>query len=173
MIHAANVSTLVPAIRKIIQEVDPEQAISDVRLLEDVVRSQTAPRRDQLVVLSTFAVTAFLLAVIGIHGLLSFTVSSRTQEIGVRVALGAARGNILRTFLRQGLVLGTAGIVVALPLAYLAARGMSALLFGVQPSDPVIYISAALLAMIMTLAGSLRPAVRAAIIDPAATIRAE
>jgi ABC-type antimicrobial peptide transport system permease subunit len=144
-----------------------------VRLLEDIVASQSAPRRDQLVVLGTFAAIALLLAAIGIHGLLSFTVSSRTQEIGVRVALGAARGNIFRLFLRQGLVLGIAGVAVAVPLAYLAARGMSALLFGVAPSDPVIYSGAAILAVVMTVAGSLRPAVRAAIIDPAATIRAE
>jgi putative ABC transport system permease protein len=174
MIHAASGgTTLVPAIRKIIREVDPEQAVSDVRLLDDIVASQSAPRRDQLVVLGTFAAIAFLLAAIGIHGLLSFTVSSRTQEIGVRVALGAARGNIFRLFLRQGLVLGIAGVAVAVPLAYLAARGMSALLFGVAPSDPAIYSGAAILAVVMTLAGSLRPAVRAAIIDPAATIRAE
>ena len=164
---------LVPALRKVIREADPDQAVSDVKLLKDIVGAQTAPRRDQLVVLGAFAIVAFVLAAIGIHGLLSFTVSSRSQEIGVRVALGAARSQILSMFLRQALVLGFAGIALAVPLAYAAARGMGALLFGVEPGDPLIYVSAALAAVAMTLAGSLRPAIRAAVIDPTVTIRTE
>jgi predicted permease len=164
---------LVPALRRVIRESDPDQAVSDVKLLKDIVGAQTAPRRDQLIVLGALAAIAFVLAGVGIHGLLSFTVSSRSQEIGVRVALGAARSRILSMFLRQALVLGLAGIAVAVPLAYAAARGMGALLFGVEPSDPLIYLSAALVAVAMTLAGSLRPAIRAAVIDPAVTIRTE
>ncbi len=165
--------TLAPALRTVIRSADPNQAVSDVKLLKDIVGEQTAPRRDQLVVLGAFAAIAFLLAAVGIHGLLSFTVSSRSQEIGVRVALGAARSRILGMFLRQALVLGFAGIAVAVPLAYAAARGMGALLFGVEPGDPLIYVSAALVAVAMTLAGSLRPAIRAAVIDPTVTIRTE
>ncbi len=165
--------TLAPALRRVIRDADPDQAVSDLQLLKDIVGAQTAPRRDQLLVLGAFAVIAFLLAAVGIHGLLSFTVSSRTQEIGVRVALGAARSTILRMFLWQGLALGLAGVAVALPLAYLAARGMSALLFGVEPGDPTIYAASATVAIAMTLAGSLRPAARAAVIDPTQTIRTE
>jgi predicted permease len=166
-------TALAPALRRIVHDVDPSQAVSDVRTLEDIVALQTSPRRDQLFVLATFAAIAILLAAVGIHGLLSFTVSSRTQEVGVRVALGAARSGILRMFLRQGLALGIAGIVVALPLAYAAARGMRSLLFGVEPGDPLIYALAGSLALFMILAGSLRPAIRAATIDPAVTIRTE
>ena len=168
---AGNPAALAPAIRSIVHDADAAQAVSDVRLLDDIVATQTAPRRDQLAVLGAFAAIAFLLAAIGIHGLLSFTVSSRLQEVGVRVALGAARSAILRMFLNQGLTLGIAGIAIAAPLAYLAARAMKALLFGVEPGDPLIYVSAAALAIVMTLAGSLRPAIRAATIDPALTIR--
>ncbi len=91
----------------------------------------------------------------------------------MRIALGAPRRSILGMFLRQGLALGATGVAVAVPIAYAAARGMTALLFGVQPSDPIIYSSAVLLAMTMTLAGTLRPAVRASVIDPAVTLRAE
>jgi predicted permease len=170
---AGDPMALVPPLRAIIKDVSPDQAVSDIRPLEEVVASQTAPRREQLRVLSAFAAIAFLLAAVGIHGLLSFVVSARTQEIGIRLALGAARGQVLRMYVRQGLLLGIAGIVVALPLAYLAARGMSALLFGVTPDDPVIYGAAAVLTMVMTLIGSLQPAVRAAVIDPAITMRAE
>ncbi|HYU78032.1 MAG TPA: ABC transporter permease [Vicinamibacterales bacterium] len=174
MIRATgNPTALVPALRNIIHTVDPQLAISDVRLLDDLVAAKSAPRRDQLVVLATFATLALLLAAIGIHGLLSFTVSARTQEIGVRVALGAARRDILGMFLRQGLALGTVGVAVALPLAYAAARGMGALLFRVEPGDPAVYGSAAVLALVMTLAGTLRSVVRAAQIDPATAVRAE
>jgi putative ABC transport system permease protein len=165
--------TLAPALRTVIRSADPNQAVSDVKLLKDIVGEQTAPCRDQLVVLGAFAAIAFLLAGVGIHGLLSFTVSSRAQEIGVRVALGAARSRILGMFVRHGLLLGMAGVIVAIPLAYTAARGMGALLFGVEPGDPLTYVSAALVAVAMTLAGSLRPARRAAVIDPAVTIRTE
>ena len=172
LIRAANNPTaLAPAIRSIVRDADAAQAVSDIRLLDEIVATQTAPRRDQLAVLGAFAAIAFLLAAIGIHGLLSFTVSSRLQEVGVRVALGAARGGILRMFLNQGLALGLAGVAIAAPLAYLAARTMKALLFGVEPGDPLIYLAAAALAVVMTLAGSLRPAIRAATIDPALSLR--
>jgi predicted permease len=168
-----NPAALAPALRKIIHGVNPEQAVSDVRLLEDIVASQTASRRVQFRVLATFAGIAFLLAAVGIYGLLSFAVSMRTQEVGVRMALGAERQEVLAMFLRQGLALGLAGVMMAVPLAYAAGRGMTSLLFGVQPGDPLIYTAAALLALLMTLSGSLRPALRAASVDPAIAIRAE
>jgi predicted permease len=164
---------LAPALRRIIHQADPEQDISDVKLLEDIVESETASRRAQLRVLGAFAIIAFLLAAVGIHGLLSFAVSTRTQEVGVRIALGATRRDILGMFLRQGLALGVAGIAFAAPIAYISARGMASLLFGVQPADSAIYATAALLALAMTLAGSLHPALRAAGVDPAITIRSE
>jgi putative ABC transport system permease protein len=164
---------LAAAVRRIIQDVDPEQAISNVRPLADIIASEIAPRRDQLTVLMIFAGIAFTLAAVGIHGLLSFTVSSRTHEIGVRVALGAMRPAILGMFLRQGVLLGVAGIVVGLPLAYLGARGLGALLFGVEPADPAVYMPAAVLALILAVTGSLVPALRAAAIDPAITTRTE
>jgi putative ABC transport system permease protein len=164
---------LAPALRRIIRQADPEQAVTDVQPLDDIVASETASRRTQLRVLGAFAIIAFLLAAVGIHGLLSFAVSARTQEVGIRLALGATRSDILEMFLGQGLMLGIAGIALAAPLAYLAARGMSSLLFGVQPGDSTIYAAAALLALVMTLAGGLRPALRAAGVDPAITIRSE
>jgi putative ABC transport system permease protein len=170
---AGDPAALTPAVRDIIRAADPEQAISDVQPLEDMMAIQTAPRRAQLRILGTFAGVAFLLAAVGIYGLLSFAVTSRTREVGVRMALGAQRRNVLVMFLRQGIVLGIAGVAVAMPLAYVAARAMSSLLFGVQPGDPPVYVLAAALAIAMTIAGSLRPAFRAARVDPAITIRTE
>jgi ABC-type antimicrobial peptide transport system permease subunit len=164
---------LAPAVRQIIREVDPQQAISDVKTLEDLIGAQMAPRRTQLGVLGAFAAMAFFLAAVGIYGLLSFDVASRTREVGVRMALGAMPGNILTMFLQRGLILGVASVIVASPLAYAAARGMSSLLFGVQPSDPLVYAIAAALATAMTVAGSLWPALRAANIDPATSVRSD
>ena len=168
-----NPVALAPALRRIIHEADSEQSIEGVQPLENIIAGETVTRRAQLRVLGAFAIIAFLLAAVGIHGLLSFTVSARTQEVGVRIALGATRSHILGMFLRQGLALGMAGIAVAAPIAYIAARGMTSLLFGVQPADSPIYAASAMLALAMTLARSLRPALRAAGVDPAITIRSE
>jgi hypothetical protein len=137
---SGNPTALAPAIRAIVHEVDPDQALSSVRTLDDILRSETESRRSQLNVLATFALIAFLLAAIGIYGLMSFTVSNRTQEVGVRLALGAQPRNILTMFLRRGLWLGIVGVVIGVPLAYLAARAMEAPLLGVKPGDPVIYV---------------------------------
>jgi putative ABC transport system permease protein len=166
-------TALVAPLRRIIHAIDPEQSISDVRTLEDVVDSQTASRRAQFGVLATFAAIAVLLAAVGIYGLLSFAVSMRAREVGVRMALGAGQHDVLRMFLRQGVILGSAGVVIGAPLAYAAGRGLTSLLFGVAPGDPVIYGAAALLALLMTLAGSVRPALRAASVDPLITIQSE
>ena len=147
--------------------------VSNVQLLEDVVTTQTAPRRVQLRVLGTFTLLAFSLAAIGIHGVLSFAVSTRTREVGIRMALGADRRSILIMFLRQGILLTLGGIVAAVPVADFVVQTLRSLLFGVSPGDPLVYGAAAFLALVMTVAGSIRPAVKAAAIDPLATIRAE
>jgi predicted permease len=175
LVIRANASpmTLVPAVRRIIHEANPDQAISDVQLLDDLVAAQTATRRAQLRVLGGFAGIAFLLAAVGIRGLISFAASARTREVGVRIALGAARADILRMFLRQGLLLAAGGVAAGLPLAFLVGRAIKSLLFGVEPGDPAIYASAAVLALAMALAGSLRPAIRAAAVDPVISIRGQ
>lgn len=170
---SGNAMALTPSLRRIIHEVDPDQAVSNVQLLDDVMNAQTAPRRVQLMVLGTFTILAFSLAAIGIHGLLSFAVSTRMQEVGIRMALGADRRNILGIFLRKGIFLAVGGIVVAAPVTYFVVQMLRSLLFGVSPNDPLVYGAAALLALIMTVAGTIRPAIRAAAVDPLVTIRAE
>jgi putative ABC transport system permease protein len=168
-----NPTSLAPAIRDIVHEVDQNQPVSSVRTLDEVLRLETESRRSQLNVLGTFALIAFLLAAIGIYGLMSFTVSNRTQEVGVRLALGAQPRSILTMFLRRGLWMGVLGVLIGAPLAYFAARGLGTLLFGVAPSDPLIYAGASLLAILMALAGSFWPALRAASVDPVISIRNE
>jgi len=124
-------------------------------------------------VLTACALVAIVLAGVGIHGLLALTVSLRTQEIGVRMALGAERGQVLTMIVRQGVGLAAAGIIAAAPIAYAAARLMTSLLFGVTPGDLPVYVAAAAIGLLMALTGSLRPALRAAGVDPARTIRGE
>lgn len=170
---SSNPEALIPAVRRIIRNADAEQPISNVRLLADIVSGETAPRAAQLRVIATFAGFAFLLAGIGIHGLLSYAVSQRTQEFGVRIALGAQRSDIVRLVLREGMVLAVAGVLIGASLAYAAGRAMESLLAGVPASDPVTFSGAMGLAVVMTLAGSLLPALRAMRVDPAAAIRAE
>lgn len=170
---SGNPESLTPALREIIHEADPEQSISDVRMLEDIVLFQTDSRRSQIRVLGAFTIIAFLLAAVGIYGLLSFAVSTRTQEVGVRLALGATPANILNMFLRRGLMLGVWGLVIGVPLAYLAARGIGVLLFNVEPDDLMIYAGTSLLVLLMILVGSFIPAVRASRVSPTISIRNE
>jgi predicted permease len=166
-------AALLPAIRRIVARADPQQPISDVRALADIVDAETAPRSVQVWVLGSFAAVAIFLAAIGIHGLLAFAVSSRAQEIGVRIALGAQKRDILRLVLREGLLLAAAGTVVGVGLAYAAGRALEALLAGVSPRDGATFVAAVGLAFVMTIVGSLLPALRAVRVDPLTAIRAE
>ena len=126
-------ASLLPAVRKIVARADPAQPLSDVRSLAAIVEAETAPRRVQVRVLGAFAAAALLLAGIGIHGLLAFTVSNRAQEIGVRMALGASRRDILALVLRHGVGLGLLGVGLGLATAFVAGRSLEALLAGVSP----------------------------------------
>jgi len=170
---SASPAELVPAIRHIVAHADPELAISDVQAMSEIVAAETAPRAVQLRVLSAFAALSFLLAAVGIHGVLSFAVSQRAREIGVRMALGARPGNIVGMILGRGLLMAAAGALPALPLAYAIGRAMQALLAGVSPGDPATFMSAAGLSLVMTAAGSLWPAWRALAVDPITAIRSE
>jgi putative ABC transport system permease protein len=141
--------------------------------MTEVVAGETATRRAQLAVIAALAAVALLLAGVGIHGLLAYTVSQRSQEIGVRLALGAQPRGIGGLVVREGLVLACLGIVIGLGAAYGAARALSALLFGVSPADPTTLLAAGGLALLMTGAGSLMPAWRAVRMSPMSAMRAE
>jgi predicted lysophospholipase L1 biosynthesis ABC-type transport system permease subunit len=166
-------ASLASSLRRIIRQADPGQPISDIRPLSDIVEADTASRRVQLIVLGAFATIAFLLAAVGIHGLLAFAVSSRTQEIGVRIALGARAGDIVYLTVSEGLKLAVIGTLAGGALAYGAGRLLESLLAGVKPWDPGTFAAAAVLSAAMTVAGSLAPAIRAVRVDPATAMRAE
>ena len=170
---SAGPGTLLPAIRSIIRSADSEQPVSDVRTMDDIVERETASRTAQVRVLGAFAAIAFLLAGVGIHGLLAFAVSRRRQEIGVRIALGAQPGDIVRMILRQGVLLACAGVLPGIALAYLAGRAMQGLLAGVQPGDAVTFLASVALCLLMTMLGSLAPTLRAVRVDPITAMRVE
>ena len=164
---------LVPAVRSIVHGVDPQQPVSEVQTMTEIVDAQTASRSVQVRVLAGFAAVAFLLAAIGIHGVLSFAVSQRTPEIGVRIALGAQRRDILGMVMKQGVVMVGAGLLPGLVLAYLAGRSLRALLIGVTPLDVPTFAAVTGLTLLMTLAGTLLPTLKALRVDPIKAIRAE
>ncbi len=164
---------LVPSVRAIIRAADPQQPISDVRPMVDIIDAETASRAVQVRVLAGFALLAFLLAAIGIHGVLSFAVSQRTPEIGVRIALGARRRDILSMVMKHGTLLVAAGLVPGLALAYVAGRSLQTLLNGVSPLDGPTFGAVIGLTLLMAVAGTLLPTLRALRIDPITAIRAE
>jgi putative ABC transport system permease protein len=170
---AGDAGSLAPALRRLIREADPDQPVSDVRPMTEIVAGETESRRVQLAVLGAFGAVAFLLAAVGIHSLLAFAVSQRSQEIGVRMALGAQRSDILGMTLREGFQLAVVGIAAGMALAYGAGKLLQSLLAGVAPHDAATFACAALVALVMTLLGSLEPALRAVRVDPTIAIRAE
>ncbi|MBV9397437.1 MAG: ABC transporter permease [Bryobacterales bacterium] len=170
---AGDAAALVPALRRIIGETDPEEPVSDVQTLDDIVAAETGTRTVQLIVLGSFAGIALLLAAIGVHGLLSFAVSARMQEIGVRIALGATRGSVLGMILGQATALAAAGIVIGAVLAFAAGRTLEALLAGVKPGDLSALLSASVTVLIMAAIGSLLPALRATRVEPIDAIRTQ
>jgi len=165
--------TLMPAVRAIVRDADPQLPITSIRTLDELVSLETAPRVVQLRVLGAFAGVALLLAAIGIHGLLSFTVSARTREFGVRIALGAKARDIMWMILSRSALLATVGVILGSLVAYAAGRSMQAILFGVNPGDTTVFAAAIGLSIVMTVAGSLLPAWRAVRVDPMTATRAD
>jgi predicted permease len=165
--------TLLPAVRDVVRRVDPEQPISQVRLLSDVVADQTADRRAQLHILTALAAVALLLTGVGIHGLLAFMVAQRSREIGVRLALGAEPGRVARMIVGEAARLALFGGIPGVLVAYAAGRAMSALLFGIPPGDPLTLTSGTLLVVLVTLVGALAPAFAAVRVSPLVAMRAD
>ena len=166
-------TALLPAIREVVRGVDAEQPIANVRLLSGVLDDQTMTRRAQVNILTALAVLALLLAGVGIHGLLAFTVAQRDREIGVRLALGANPSVVARMIISDGIRMALIGAVPGVLIAYAAARAMGALLFGVRPDDPVTIGTAALACFVVASAACIKPALRAARIDPISALRGD
>jgi predicted permease len=165
--------TLMPAVRAIIRKADPQLPIQNMRTLEDVVNLETAPRVVQLRVLGGFAAVALLLAAIGIHGLLAFTVAARSREIGVRMALGATRGTVVGMVLRSATLLVAIGLALGGLGAWFLSAAAKTFLFRMDVNDPRAFGAAIGALAVAALVASVIPARRAASVDPMIALRAE
>jgi putative ABC transport system permease protein len=164
---------IVPTIRRVMGDLDRAQPVYDVQTLEDALTASVAPRRFTAFMLNVFALTALLLAVIGIYGVIAYSVAQRTREIGLRMALGAQRRDVVGMVVRQGMQLALLGIIVGLAAAAGLSRLMVSLLYDVEPVDPQTFgFVAALLATAAFVACS-APAARAARIAPLDALRHE
>jgi putative ABC transport system permease protein len=164
---------LTPAVRAAIASIDPALAIAKVVTMRDVVREMSAPQRFSATVLTGFAAGALLLAGIGLYGVLAFVVAQRTREIGVRLALGAARGEVLGLILKQGMVLVAVGLVLGVAGSVAAVRVLQTLLFETDLYDPLTFAMVPVLLTLASLAACYVPARRAAVVDPMVTLRTE
>jgi len=163
--------SVAPALRTLVHDIDPALPISDVETLDTTVSRSLAPRRFNLVLLSVFAAIALLLTVAGVFGVLSFTVASRTPEIGVRLALGATRQDILSMVFRNGMTPVLLGAAIGVVGALTMSRVMSSLLFEVPPRDPLTYAAVSVAICATALAACYLPARRALRVDPMHALR--
>jgi putative ABC transport system permease protein len=160
-------------VRRIFAEVDPQLAVYGIEALERTLLDTVGTRRFAMLVLGAFAALTLLLALIGVHGVLSYATAQRTREIGIRLALGATRGTAAREVIRGGLQLAAAGTLVGLVAAAGASRFVSGLLFGVTRSDPLTYLVVAVLVLGAAVIATVLPALRAARVVPTEALRME
>ena len=165
--------SLVGAVRHAVKAVDKDQPLFQIQTMQQVVDDSVAGRRFQTSLLAAFAAVALGLAAIGIYGLMSYSVSQRTHEIGIRMALGGKRAEILRLVVGRGMVLAMVGVAVGIGGALLLTRFLSSLLYGVGANDPVTFLGVAVLLSAVAALASLIPAWRAARIDPMEALRYE
>ena len=162
-----------PSIRNALRQRDSEMVLTDMEPMQQVVAESIAQQRFAMLLFSIFAAGALLLAGIGIYGVLSYIVGQRTREVGIRMALGAQKGDVVRTVLRDGAGMTLPGIGIGVVAALAVTRLMSAMLFGVKPTDAITFASVAVLLCIVALLACYVPARRAAALDPMQALRAE
>jgi len=164
---------LIPSIRALVRSVDQNASIDAIHTMDEMVGYSTARQRFYAVLLGVFAMVAGLLAAIGIYGVLAYAVVQRTQEIGVRMALGAERRQVMTLILRRGIAVTSIGIVVGLAGAYAGARYMQSMLFGIEPRDPGTFMTVGILFALVAGFASYLPARRATRVDPMVALRVE
>jgi putative ABC transport system permease protein len=170
---AGDAATVMAAIRQKVKDLDPELPLSNVRPASEWVSTSAAQPRLNAALLGVFAVVALLVSAIGTYGVLAYSVSQRTKELGLRLALGADRGRVLRLVVREGMTVGIAGIALGILAAAGVTRVLSALVFGVSVWDPPTYLAVSALLALVALASCAVPAFRASRVDPMEALRLE
>jgi putative ABC transport system permease protein len=170
---ATEPSSLSAAIQREIRSVDSQLAASKIRTMDQVISESTARQNFNMLLLTIFAGLALLLAAIGIYGLMAYSVEQRTQELGIRMALGADRGDMLKLVVRQGMLLAGIGVVIGLAASFGLNHLLANLLFGVKATDPVTYAAVAAILVSVALIATYIPARRATKIDPVIALRYE
>jgi predicted permease len=166
-------AALVRAVREVIRELDPTRPVDEVRTVEDLVAEDVAPTRLNATLFGAFALLALAIAAVGVLGVLAFSVSQRTREFGLRMAVGADRGRVLRTVMGEGAALVLLSLLLGGGVAVVGARLLSGLLFGVQPLDPATFAGAAAALGAVALLAAFLPARRATRVDPIQALRAD
>jgi putative ABC transport system permease protein len=168
---AGDPRNLAPAVRRIVASVDPEQPVAAVRTMDEIVALEVSDRRQVLLLLGVFAGLALLLASIGLYGVLAYSVTQRSREIGLRMALGATRGSVIRMVVGYGLALTAAGLAIGLAASWAVTRTMTKLLYGVQATDAATFAAVAALLGTVAAAACWIPARRASLLDPIVVLR--
>jgi predicted permease len=168
---SAPLEALVPAIRAIVKKEDPAIAVDNIRSMRDQIDISLTMERLVSVLCTAFGLIATILAGIGLYGIMAFHVARRTREIGIRMALGAQRSDVHRLVLKEASLLAISGGLRGIPLAMAASHFSKTLLFGIEPTNPIIYIGTALFLLTVALTASLLPALRASRIDPMSSLR--
>jgi putative ABC transport system permease protein len=153
-------------LRHEVQALDKNQPIYNVRTMDDVVANSLGTRRVSMQLFTVFGIAALLLAALGIYGVMAYSVAQRTHEIGIRMALGAQRGDVLGLVVRQGMTLVAIGVAAGLAGAFGLTRVMASLLFNVRPDDPMTYLAISFLLIVVAFLACYLPARRAAKLDP-------
>ena len=166
-------ASMAAAVRKAVWEIDKDQPISNIKTMEEILADSIARQRFSMLLLGLFAGVALLLAAVGIYGVMSYSVAQRTHEIGIRMALGAQTGAVLKLAVGYGLKLVVAGVLIGLVAAFVLTRLMSTLLFGVTPTDPMTFALISLLLVGVAAVASYIPARRATKVDPLIALRYE
>jgi putative ABC transport system permease protein len=174
MVRAAgDPASLAAAVRSQVMEIDKDQPVTAIKTMNEVIASITAPRRFNTLLLAIFGTVALILAAGGIYSVISYSVTQRTQEVGIRMALGAQSGEVIKLILKQGLMLTLIGITAGIAGAIAAARAVSSMLFGITATDPATFAAISILLTIVALLACYLPARRAAKIDPTVALRCE
>jgi putative ABC transport system permease protein len=170
---SADPNQMVAAVREQVKAVDPDQPIYSVRTMDEIRAESVAPERLNLTLLSIFAGIALVLAIVGIYGVMSYTVTQRTHEIGIRMAIGAQPRDVFKMVIGQGMMLTLIGVAVGLVGAFALTRLMTTMLFGVEPTDPATFVSIAVLLTSVALVACYVPGRRATKVDPVVSLRYE